>query len=404
VSADWFVNPDCKQVWKWAVEHWAKYGEVATPTSVRAEFPNLTLLDVQDSLQYILDNFVAYRRHVKVEDTIQAAAEILSKTNDHEGALQTIEQHIAQIHAEGVPGTSDVHLERIPEDRFAAYEVMEARGGGLLGLPTGFVKIDEATAGLTPGQLITIIAPPKTGKSQLALAMAVNMHHAGHSVMFQSFEMSNHEQQIRHDAMRAKVSFQRFRRAILTPKEKTAYKKMLSDMAAVPHAFTLSDAKNGLTVSALAAKIDRVKPELCFVDGVYLMMDEQSGESNTPQAITNITRSLKNLAQRIDIPIVISTQTLAWKMKGGKVTADSIGYSSSFFQDSDVILALQPIEGDDEIRELRVEESRNCGKESVTLVWRWDTGCFHDEDDSHNCAGCKTASHFAPSVPLVPIV
>jgi hypothetical protein len=81
-----------------------------------------------------------------------------------------------------------------------------------------------------------------------------------------------------------------------------------------------------------------MKPDIVFVDGVYLMMDELTGEMNTPQAITNITRAMKRLAQRIDLPIIITTQTLLWKMRAGKVTADSIGYSSSFFQDSDVIL------------------------------------------------------------------
>jgi replicative DNA helicase len=335
---------------------------------------------------------------VRVEDTLQAAIGVLETTNDHESVIVLLEKQIAEIHIESTPGTSDMSLEKDPMERFKEYEERESHGGGLLGLPTGFKKIDEATAGLSGGQLITIIAPPKTGKSQLALSMAVNMHEAGHSILFQSFEMRNSEQQIRHDAMRSKISFQRMRRANLTAGEKNNYKSMLSRTMSMTNKFTLSDAKSGITVSALAAKIEKVKPELVFVDGVYLMLDEQTNESNTPQALTNITRALKNLALRIDIPIVISTQTLLWKMKGGKVSADSIGYSSSFFQDSDVILALQPIDNDDEHRELRVEESRHCGKEAVTLIWRWETGCFHDDDiDQTTCTGCATASHWTPT-------
>jgi replicative DNA helicase len=399
VTADWFVNPDCKAVWKWTVDHWNKYGEVATAVSVKAEFPTLALLNVEDSLDYILDKFVEHRRAVRVEDTLGAAIEILEQTNDHEQVIVLLEKQISEIHTESTPGTSDLRLDQDPLERFKEYEERESHGGGLLGLPTGFAKIDEATAGLSGGQLITIIAPPKTGKSQLALSMGVNMHEAGHSVLFQSFEMRNSEQQIRHDAMRAKVDFQRMRRANLTAAEKNAYKDMLTRTAVMTNQFTLSDAKSGITVSALAAKIEKVQPELVFVDGVYLMLDEQTNESNTPQALTNITRALKNLALRIDLPIVVSTQTLLWKMKGGKVTADSIGYSSSFFQDSDVILALQPIDNDDEHRELRVEESRHCGKESVTLVWRWETGCFHDDTiDETTCSGCATASLWTPSV------
>ena len=153
--------------------------------------------------------------------------------------------------------------------------------------------------------------------------------------------------------------------------------------------FHLVDAVNGITVSALAAKIEQLKPDIVFVDGVYLMMDELTGEMNTPQAITNVTRAMKRLAQRIDKPIVITTQTLLWKMRAGKVTADSIGYSSSFFQDSDVILGLEPVEEDDTIRMLKVVASRNCPPKETSLTWRWETGCFHDESFMVKCQFCS---------------
>jgi hypothetical protein len=154
------------------------------------------------------------------------------------------------------------------------------------------------------------------------------------------------------------------------------------------HSFHLVDAVNGITVSALSAKIEQTKPDIVFVDGVYLMLDEVTGEMNTPQAITNITRALKRMAQKIDKPVIITTQTLLWKMRAGKVTADSIGYSSSFFQDSDVILGLEPVEEDEHIRLLKIVASRNCGPSEVALTWKWETGCFHDEDDALKCSYC----------------
>ena len=80
-------------------------------------------------------------------------------------------------------------------------------------------------------------------------------------------------------------------------------------------------------------------------------------------------------------------------MRGGKVSADSIGYSSSFFQDSDVILGLEPIEESDYTRTLRVVQSRNAAPESTTITWIWDTGCFHDvpnnNDPSTKCKFCE---------------
>lgn len=398
VVPDWFANPECKVLFKWLVDHWGKYGEVATATTVKAEFPTLALLKVEDSLDYLLDKFIEYRRYVKVEDTIQTAAEVLSTKRDYEEALRVIEANVQEIHREGVPGVSDLHLHRDPYSRYLDYQKLVGSTGGLLGLPTGFSRIDEATAGLQGGQLCTVIAPPKRGKSQILLQTAINVHDAGHSVMFQSFEMNNTEQQTRHDAMRSNISHNRLRRRTLNPSEDRRYAKMLKDMETLTAPLTLVDSLHGITVSALAAKIEQVNPEVVFVDGVYLMTDE-NGESGTPQAITAITRSLKRLAQRRDIPIIISTQTLLWKMKGGKVSADAIGYSSSLFQDSDVILGLDEVDGDDELRELRVVASRNCGPETTLLTWRWETGCFHDEDKAVSCPGCAIAARFTPTVP-----
>lgn len=382
------------------MKHYNRYGEVPTVTSVRDEFPTAEILAVDDSLEYLLDRFIGYRRYVHVEDMLQEAADVLSKTNDHEVALTIVEKSLTRLYREGTPGTSDMFLSREPLNRFAEYLEAEKIAGSLLGLPTGFLKIDEATAGLQDGQLITVIAPPKTGKSQVLLQMAINIHRDGHAVLFQSFEMTNSEIRDRHDSMRAHTSYNRMRRRILTDPEKNDFQAMLVDMETVPAEFTLTDSLHGITVSALSAKIEQHKPEVVFVDGVYLMQDEQSGESNTPQALTNITRSLKKLAQRLKIPIVISTQTLLWKMRGGKVTADSIGYSSSFFQDSDVILGLQEDENDNEIRTLKVVASRNCGPEEAILTWRWSTGCFHDEGVPTDCPGCRTASLQAPVVPI----
>jgi replicative DNA helicase len=145
------------------------------------------------------------------------------------------------------------------------------------------------------------------------------------------------------------------------------------------HKFYLTDSVSAMTVTGLAAKIDKIRPDIAFVDGVYLMTDEVTGESNSPQALTNITRNLKHLAMAKKIPIVISTQVLLWKMKKRQVSADAIGYSSSFYQDSDVILGLQKQdEEDDTSRELRIVASRNCGPATSDLLWDWEAGKFEE--------------------------
>ena len=377
VQDDWFFVDENRQVWRFIRQHWTKYQEVPTAVTIKDNFPTYRLLAVEDSIDYLLDQLVEYRKRQSVIEVVQSSAEAIS-AGDHNTAISVISAGIAKIQDEGVSQTSDVDLTDEPLDRFEEYLAIKTRPNGLLGMATGFKTIDQATAGLQAGQLVTIIAPPKTGKSVLAMQMAVNIHRDGFVPMFVSFEMNNIEQQHRHDSMRARIAHSRLTRGSLNKDEEARYKAELEKMSEM-HKFYLSDSVSAMTVTSLSAKVDKLKPDVVFVDGVYLMIDEVTGESNTPQALTNITRSLKRLAQAKNVPVVISTQVLLWKMKKRQVSADAIGYSSSFYQDSDVILGLQKQDEDDDTsRELRIVASRNCGPATTDLLWDWEEGRFEE--------------------------
>lgn len=385
IGDSWIVDDEVRRVFSFIKKHYAEYKEVPSAATVKDNFPTFTIYNVEDSIDYLIDKTVEFRRMTLTKAGLESAIEKLQK-NDHEAALTEMSNTVTNVNDQGIKGTNHIDLTNNAESRWSAY--LSVQNHKFLGIPTGFERIDEATAGLQGGQLITIIAPPKTGKSQIALQVAINTHEAGHVPMFQSFEMNNFEQSQRHDSMRAHISNARLRRGQLHTDEEQRLQQMYLDMKTMKP-FNLVDAINGLTIDALMAKADQIKPDILFVDGVYLMMDQVTGESNTPQALTNITRGLKRVAQRLNIPVVITTQTLLWKMRGGKVTADSIGYSSSFFQDSDVILGLEPVPEDEELRLLKIVQSRNAapGSES-SITWRWDKGCFHDESKEKDCLFC----------------
>lgn len=381
IRDDWFYVEDNRAVWKFIHDHWKKYSEVPTAVTVKDNFPTYRLLDVQDSSAYLLDQLIEYRKRQKTIEVVQLAADAVA-AGDHNEALTLMGVGSAKLIEEGVTQVTDVNLTRDPLKRFDEYLNVKTRPNGLLGMATGFQVMDFATAGLQPGQLITIIAPPKTGKSVLAMQMAVNVHEDGFVPMFQSFEMSNIEQQRRHDAMRAHISSGRLMRGALKPEEEIRYKRTLEKMENM-HNFFLTESVSAQTISALSLKIEKLQPDIVFVDGVYLMVDEMTGEMTTPLALTNISRSMKRLAQQHEKPIVITTQVLTHKMRRGQVTADSIGYSSSFFQDSDVIFGLQrQDESDDTSRLLKIVASRNCGPAEVELLWDWEEGRFEEYGSS----------------------
>lgn len=350
--------------------------------------PGITPLRVDESYDYLLDTFVEWRRRGLTIKAIQAASALLDN-DDHEGARRELLRELIQINDEGLVRRNDEDITKTVEARIDNYVARKETPVDILGIPTGFPTIDWATNGLQPGQLVTIIAPPKTGKSTLATAIARNIHAIGKVPLLISFEMSNPENSVRVDTMVSGVAKWKLEKGQFDDREEARLRKKLKQFSESPNPFYIvNDRASTATVSQLCAKVDRYKPDVLLVDGVYMMLDEHSGEQNTPAALTNITRSLKAAAQRLEIPIVESTQVLLHKMVGNRVSARSIGYSSSFFQDSDVLLALERVDGDednDDERTLRVEASRNCPQVETTIQWSWDTGVFeeypHDDDD-----------------------
>lgn len=385
ISDEWIIDDDLRRVWKFVREHYANYREVPSIIAVTDNFPNFRAIKVEDTLDYLIDKMVEFRRNRLTRNGLETVVDRMTQ-NDHESALTEMSKTITLVNAQGVVGTTHIDVTKSADKFWEDYETLQSHK--LLGVPTGFEKIDDATAGLQGGQLITMIAPPKTGKSQIALRMAANVHEAGLVPMYQSFEMNNHEQEQRYLAMASHVSSNRLRRGQLTASEEDRARNFTEELKD-KHPFHFVDAINGLTIDSLIAKAEQLNPDALFVDGVYLMLDQVTGEANTPQALTNITRGLKRVAQKLDIPVIITTQTLLWKMRGGKVTADSIGYSSSFFQDSDVILGLEPIEEDENMRLLKIVQSRNCPPSETSITWNWDTGCFHDESKASTCKHCS---------------
>jgi hypothetical protein len=149
--------------------------------------------------------------------------------------------------------------------------------------------------------------------------------------------------------------------------------------------FTLcTDAARAATIAGLEAKLVQAEPRAVFIDGMYLMRDEETGLAGSDwKALTNLTRDMKQLAQRLDIPIMVSTQALMSKAasrnrKNGhyRLDGESPAYSSSWGQDSDVLMAIEKQNDRPDERVVRVIFARNCQPHEVRVEWNWTYGLF----------------------------
>lgn len=374
ITPEMFFDKDVAQIYQFALDQQQKHGKFPSEVFTKQNFPNFPRVKISDPLSLLIDAFKEWRQSQVVKATITQAMEEYAK-GSHEKALAEMESGIAQVAAESMTGDGDVDLTKDTHERYEAYEEFAKRPPGLLGYPCGFPTLDDVLSGLQPKQLVTVVALPKAGKSTLAMQMGIKAHDVGARVMFQTIEMSASEMTMRYECQRAGISYSRFRTGDLKNSEKKRYLKMLQETAKMDNPFVVTESV--INLAQISAKIEEHKPEIVIVDGVYLLNSHPDFAPGTPQALTYLSRSFKKLAQTTETTIILTTQALAQKLQGGKLTAHSIGYSSSFFQDSDLVVGLEKnAEEDDDQRELSILASRNSGTVQVSLDWLWDEGIF----------------------------
>lgn len=380
---DEYFSEDNTPVFAWMRDHWTRYGESPSETAYYREFPADQLVDTPEPMAYYIDELREAYRYERINMMLDGIKDPL-QNHDTAIVLKLVASGLESIHTD-VADLLDDTLTETMEERVDYYDNLSTQRG-LLGWPTGFPSMDQATAGLQNGQLVTLVGLQKVKKSMLLMCMNIAAHQAGARTLFASFEMNNTEQATRHDALRANISLTRLQRGKYTAEERKRLIRTMHELDGMQPLVLVHDPAGTTTVSALAAKIALHHPDVVYIDGTYMMDAEGvSAEPGSPQALTSITRSLKRLAQRSEIPIVQTTQALSWKAKR-HLTLDSIGYSSSFAQDSDVIFGVEEVkEQDGQVSEhellLRIIASRNCPRKDVRLGINLEYGSIEELDE-----------------------
>jgi replicative DNA helicase len=378
ITASYFSDLDNVHVFNAMLDYWSEHNASPTEAVLHHLFPAYDLIETPEPMSWYLQELRARHRYSLVAEMLDQVKDPL-KQGDAATVLRIMAHGVETAHTE-VSDLSDTDFTQTTE-AWLAYCKTLTSDHGLRGITTGFPSMDLATAGLQPEQLVSLVGLPKDGKSMILLCMAIAAHNARRKTLFVTFEMSNEEQAMRHSAFRAGVSYNRLANGKLTGQEWSRLRKTMHAMQDMAPMVFVHDASSTTTVSGLAAKVAQHKPDVVFVDGAYMMDAELTDtEPGSAQALTSITRSLKRLAQRAHIPIVITTQALTWKARKGKLSLNSVGYSSSFGQDSDVIFGVEKGDNPEE-RVLKIIAARHSSTKEIRLRFDWDNGTITEMDE-----------------------
>lgn len=247
----------------------------------------------------------------------------------------------------------DVTERRMSEDYVALEELLQptmdeidaiaSRGGSALGVPTGFVDLDEVTNGLHPGQMIIIAARPGIGKSTLGLdfTRSCSVRHGMTSVIF-SLEMSRTEIVMRMLSAEARIRLQDMRGGRMSDDDWTRLARRMSEISEAP--LFVDDSPN-MTMMEIRAKARRLKQrqdlKLIVVDYMQLMTSGKRVESRQ-QEVSEFSRQLKLLAKELEVPVVAISQL----NRGPEQRTDKrpmladLRESGSLEQDADMVILI----------------------------------------------------------------
>ena len=248
------------------------------------------------------------------------------------------------------------------------------------GVHTGFPELDNKLAGFQKSDLIILAARPSMGKTSLALDIARKTATIYKTpVAIFSLEMSSQQLVDRMLAAESQVDSWKLRTGHNLSVEHD-FKAIGESIARLSEAPIYIDDQPGNTILKMRAVARRLKNEkglgLIVVDYLQLMVPTQTrGNDNLVQQVTEISRSLKNMARELDIPVLALSQlSRAVEQRGGKPRLSDLRDSGSIEQDADVVMFIHreadaDMGGRKEEAEIMIEKHRNGPTGTVKLYF-----------------------------------
>jgi replicative DNA helicase len=233
-------------------------------------------------------------------------------------------------------------LKNLADEAFGKIKYLQEHPGELTGLPTGFVDLDNLTSGFQPSDLIIIAGRPSMGKTAFALNIALHIGTVlNKTVGIFSLEMSKEQLMLRLLCSEARLNSHHLRTGGFSRKE---WSDLLRTMTALSDAKIFIDDSSAVTPLEMGAKARRLAAEhgldLVIID--YLQMLRMKGRyGNRQEEISAISRSLKELAKELKVPVIALSQLHRGpEMRGQehKPRLSDLRESGALEQDADVVL------------------------------------------------------------------
>ena len=286
----------------------------------------------------IAQKFLA-RELISFASLIESKA--FDESNDVDDLLQEAEGKLFEISQRNVK--KDVtQIDPVIGQAITQIQAAANRESGLSGLESGFHDLDKLTSGWQNSDLIIIAARPAMGKTAFVLSMAKNMAVTYNiPVAIFSLEMSNLQLVNRLISSTCEIEGEKIKSGKLTP---TEWDQLMSRVKTLYSAPLFIDDTPSLSIFELRTKARRLVKEhnVKFIIIDYLQLMNASGMKfgSREQEVSMISRSLKQLAKELEIPIVALSQlnrSVESRTDGKRPQLSDLRESGAIEQDADIV-------------------------------------------------------------------
>ncbi len=333
--------------------------------------------------QIIQKKFIA-RNLISASDFISSIG--YDETQELEEILDQAQKRIYEV-----TNISSIHkFVDLKDELTEAWERLDKlhnSGDGLRGVPSGFADIDNKLSGFQKSDLIILAARPSVGKTAFALDIA-RQAAVEHNVPVGIFSLEMSSQQLvdRMLASQASVDAWKLRTGRgIKEDDFTAIRQSLDVLSKAPIFIDDQPGNNILKMRSVARRLKNEKGlGLIIVDYLQLMTTTKNYDSMVNQ-VTEISRSLKNLARELEVPVLALSQlSRAVEQRGGKPKLSDLRDSGSIEQDADVVMFIHredKSKGVEEaektnIAEILIEKHRNGATGKVELFFNEKKATF----------------------------
>lgn len=259
---------------------------------------------------------------------------------DLQATLSKAEGMLAMVRGEKL-ASDFVHIRELLERHVEGPEEGEAQAGPTGHVRTGFMDLDTLLGGLKRGDLIVLAARPSLGKTSLALNVARNGA-IGQNATVALFSLETAGEQLAQRLLAAESNVDSTRLRLGTHSE-AEEQRIMHAIGVLASANIFVDDSGALAIPEMRGKAWRLAKEhrldLLVVDYLQLMHAGVRVE-NRVQEITYISRSLKELARELNVPVLaVSQLSRAVEARATHVPMLSdLRESGSIEQDADVVI------------------------------------------------------------------